>query len=62
MSDGAELRPVESAQALPLAAQPPAPRSHMYPTQTLSAEVQRRALTDPVVNRALQELLEKGRC
>ncbi len=30
--------------------------------ETLKAEMERRALTDPVVNQALQELVEKGQC
>lgn len=36
--------------------------AYMYPKETLQAEMERRALTDPAVNRALQELKAKGEC
>ena len=34
----------------------------MFPQETLKAELERRALTDPEINRALEELKEKGEC
>lgn len=36
--------------------------AYMYPKETLQAEMERRAFTDPAVNRALQELKAKGEC
>ncbi len=36
--------------------------AYMYPKEILAAEMQRRALADPAVNQALQELVEKGQC
>ncbi len=36
--------------------------AYMYPKETLAAEMERRALTDPAIHDALQELKEKGIC
>ena len=36
--------------------------AYMFPQETLKAELERRALTDPEINRALEELKEKGEC
>jgi len=36
--------------------------AYMYPKETLKAEMERRALVDPLINQALQELKEKGEC
>lgn len=36
--------------------------AYMYPREALIVEMERRALTDPAINRALQEVKEKGEC
>jgi hypothetical protein len=36
--------------------------AYLFPQEALKAELERRALTDPVINQALQELKEKGEC
>lgn len=36
--------------------------AYLFPQETMKAEMERRALTDPVINQALQELKEKGEC
>ena len=36
--------------------------AYMYPRETLIVEMERRALTDPAINRALQEVKERGEC
>lgn len=37
-------------------------KAYMFPKETLKAEMERRALTDPAVKRALDELKERGEC
>src|SRR5574341_1803679 len=37
-------------------------KAYMFPKETLKAEMERRALTDSAVKRALDELKEKGEC
>ncbi len=37
-------------------------RAYMFPKETLAAEMERRALTDPAIKSALDELKEKGEC
>ena len=36
--------------------------AYMYPKETLKAEMERRAVNDPAVSQALQELIETGEC
>ncbi len=36
--------------------------AYMYPQETLTAEMKRRAVNVPAINQALQELIEKGEC
>lgn len=37
-------------------------KAYMFPRETLAAEMERRALGDPAIRRALDELKEKGEC
>jgi hypothetical protein len=37
-------------------------KAYMYPKETLAAEMERRAVTDPAIKQALEELKEKGQC
>ena len=37
-------------------------KGYMYPKETVAAEMERRAVTDPAIKQALEELKEKGQC
>ena len=37
-------------------------KAYMFPREAVAAELERRALSDPAIRRALQELRERGEC